>query len=179
METMAQKLAGFEGYLSPTEVQTKVDEAVAAAKPADDDTDGTITQEQVDKQISDAMAQRDAVEASMVSRSEKLEADGFTLTDERKSHLATFAADEAGDKAFSAWLAGLKTAQIAMLKDLDARDIDPTACIKAAWPCMNGMNDSGYTALVASRGSESPTFSPSMPSAGDLPGGDGDFKRVM
>jgi len=181
IETMTQEIAGFKGFLSPSEVQVKVDEAVAAAKgaaPTGDEGD-LITQKQVDTQIKDAMAQRDAVEASMVSRSEKLESDGFTLTDERKSHLATFTADEAGNVAFNAWLADLKTAQVAMLKDLDAKDIEPTDNIKAAVACLNGINDSGYTALVASRGSDPPTFTPSMAAAGDFPSGDGDFKRVM
>jgi len=180
IETLAQEIAGFKGFLSPSEVQVKVDEAVAAAKgtaPAGDVD--MLTQEQVDKQISDAMAQRDAVEASMVSRSEKLETDGFTLTDERKSHLATFTADEAGDTAFNAWLADLKTAQAAMLRDLDTRGIEPTDAIKAAVACLNGIGDSGYTALVASRGSEPPAFTPSMAASGDAPSSPGNFKRVM
>ncbi len=181
IETMTQEIAGFEGYLSPSEVKAKVDEAVAAVKPADDVGDDLLTQDQVQTQIDESHAKRDAIEASLVSRSEKIVAEGFTLTDERKSHLATFAVDEAGNKEFTTWLTGLKTAQVAMLKDLDLKGIETTDKIKSAVACLNNMNESGYTALVAAQGAEAgPAFAPSLAASGDAgAGADGEFPRVM
>ena len=181
IETMTQEIAGFEGYLSPSEVKAKVDEAVAAVKPADDVGDDLLTQDQVQTQIDESHAKRDAIEAALVSRSEKIVAEGFTLTDERKSHLATFAVDEAGNKEFTTWLTGLKTAQVAMLKDLDSKGIETTDKIKSAVACLNNMNESGYTALVAAQGAEAgPAFAPSLAASGDAgAGADGEFQRVM
>ena len=183
IEVLAQEIAGFDGYLSPTDVKAKVDAAVAAAAAGNDDGDkNLLTPEQVDGKISDgindAMAARDAIEASMTSRSEKLVADGFVLTDERKSHLATFTADEAGDKAFATWVKDLKTAQAAMIADLKSKDVEITDAMESAVACLDDIKGSGYTALVASYVPKT-GFNPSLLSTGDdvdsEPGG---FKRV-
>ena len=179
-----ETIAGYEGFLSPTEVQAKIDEAVAAAKADPGDGDGTkdmLTPEQVDEKINDAMAARDAIEASMKSRSESLVADGFVLTEERKGMLATFTADEAGDNAFAARIKTLKTDQAAMLKDLEDKGVEISDSIKSAVACLNGKGDSGFAALVASHGSSPGTqFSPSLgssePTGSTEPG---DFQRVM
>ncbi len=179
-----ETIAGFNGYLSPTEAQAKVDEAVAAAKAAANDgagdTKDLLTPDQVKTQIDEAMAKRDAIEASMKSRSETLITAGFVLTEERKATLAEFTADDAGDKAFAAWVNTLKTDQATMLKDLESRGVEISDPIKKAVACLNSKSDSGFTALMASHGAQPESrFSPSMDPAGD--GGsavEGEFKRV-
>ena len=178
-----ETIAGYEGFLSPTEVQAKIDEAVAAAKADPGDGDGTkdmLTPEQVDEKINDAMAARDAIEASMKSRSEQLVADGFVLTEERKTMLATFTADKAGDQGFTDWVKGLKTEQAAMIKDLESRGVEITDPIKSAVACLNSKADSGFAALMASHGaaSDTPPFNPSLGAAGDDSDDPEKFARV-
>ncbi len=177
VEAHVATIAGFAGYLSPTEVQAKIAEAVAAIKPAD--TKDLLTREQADKMIADSNAARDAIEEAMTTRSEALVANGFVLTEERKSHLTTFAADEAGNTAFTAWLTSLKTAQAAMLADLAGKGIEASDSIKAAVACLNDKGDSGFTALVASHVEPAVGFNPSMPVVGDAPLGDGNLQGVM
>jgi len=188
IDAHVETIAGFEGFLSPTEVQAKIAAAVAeaAAVPGDEDGDkDLLTPAQVDEKISDgisdAMAARDAIEASMKSRSEKLVADGFVLTEERKTMLATFTADEAGDTAFAVWVKTLKTEQATMLKDLEKKGVEISDSIKSAVACLNSQADSGFAALVASHSDQQDTaFNPSFPAGGDsLSGEEGEFPRVM
>ena len=127
------------------------------------------------------MAERDAIEASMKSRSEALVEAGFALTEERKQTLAEFKADDSGDKAFATWIAGLKTEQAAMLRDLAGKGVDVTDSVKAAVACLNNRNESGYTALVAmnAKPEESHTFNPSLSHGIASSLGTEDFPRVM
>ncbi len=180
-----ETIAGFNGYLSPAEAQAKVEEAVATAiadakKGAGDDTKNLLTPDQGQALIDDAMAKRDALEASMKSRSEALVAGGFVLTEERKASLTEFTADEAGDQAFATWIKALETEQAVMLKELESKDVEITAPIKAAVACLNSKSDSGFTALMASHGAQPESrFSPSMDPSGDVADDElGKFKRV-
>ncbi len=183
IDVHVETIAGFEGFLSPAEVQAKIDAAVAEVTAntggGGDDKD-LLTREQVDEKINDAMAARDAIESAMKSRSAQLIADGFPLTDERKNTLATFSADKDGDQAFSAWIKTLKADQATMLQALDDEGVDVTDPIKSAVACLNNQADSGYAALVAAHGIKRDTFSPSLGATGDgVSHEDGEFSRVM
>ena len=181
IDTLTEEVATRKDFVSPTDMQTKIDAAVAEAKaaalPAGDDT-AAMTQDDVNKQIDAAMAERDAIELAMTTRSESLVADGFTLTEERKTMLATFTADAAGDTAFTDWIKNLKVEQASMLKVLDEKGIETTDALKSAVACLNNKADSGFTALIASHSTpaQEQTFSPSLTSAigssdaGETPG---------
>jgi hypothetical protein len=175
----ATTIAGFEGFVSPTELAAKIAEAVAAAKPVDDPAgDKPITQDDVDAQIATAMKARDHADATLATRCAQMESADFVLTDERKESVSAFEATPEGDKAFATWMKGLQDNQVAMLAELKAKDVEVTDSIKTAVAHIDSVKDSGFKALVASHAVAASNFNPSMPAAGDVTDGK-NFNRVM
>ncbi len=172
IEALNETVAGFEGFLSPADVQTKIDEAIAAATagaaPVDKDL---FTKEQMDEQVQTAvqtaMDAKAAIEATIKSRGEELVANGFVLTAERETSLAAFTVDATGDVAFKSWLTQLKANQKAMLEDVKKAGVEVTEPIKSALAHLDCKEDSGFTALMASCGQ--PEFSPSLEAGGGSP----------
>jgi len=169
-KTEEQVRGEYAKHLSPEDHQKAVNVAVTKAL-ADAGKDNLFTEEQlnskVQKAVDDILKARDLAEGVAKVRGEKIKAEGFTLTKDRKSHIATFAVDEAGDTAFTAWVKKLKDNQSEMLEALKAENIEVTDNIKAALACVNSKEDSGFVALIASQGgSEQKIFTPSMGAGG-------------
>lgn len=171
IDDQAATIAGFDGYLSPEQVKTKVAEAVAAAAKSPETTGEPVTQEQIDKKIADgvqvALDTQAAVADAAKSRGEALVTKGFVLTPERETALATFAVGDDGDKLFNAWLAQLAANSKDMEKAVEEAGIEVTESLKAAMAHIDSKNDSGFAALVASQKDAQPTFAPSLASAGN------------
>lgn len=166
-----QVRAEFAEYISPADHKKAVDDAVKAAL-AEADKGNLFTEDQlktkIDEAVQEALDKRDASESAAIVRGERLVAEGFNLTQDRKNHIATFAVSEEGDKSFEAWVTELKANNIAMIKALEKAGIDVDDNIKSALAHINSINDGGFGALVASRGHNNiPTFSPSMSTEGD------------
>lgn len=162
----------FEGWLSPADVKTKQDEAVAAAL-AEAGHENLITPEQLNDQVQqavkDALDARSAAEAAAVLRGKQLQTEGFVLTDERVARVATFVIGDDGDKKFAAWMVELKADQVDMLKAIEAAGVEVNDQIKAALAHVNNKNEAGFAAVVAAHGKTAPQsqFAPSLPLGGD------------
>lgn len=166
--------AEYTDHLSPDDHKKALDNAVAAAL-AEADKGNLFTEDQlkskIDEAVQEALSNREIADTAAVTRGEKLVDAGFALTQERKSHIATFAVGEEGDKAFNAWIDQLKADQASMIKELEKAGIEVDDNIKSALAHINSVKDSGFGALIASRGHDnSPPFTPSMESSGDEAG---------
>jgi len=169
-EEKSEIASKYKDYVSKEDADKMVTEAVTAALKAEEgdgnmgdkitkDEASALAKEEVDK----AMATRDKEDAALASRSEQLEAGGFTLTPERKEVIAAIPSTDEGDKAFSSYLEGLVAGRTEMKKELKGSGIDiEDKGVQAALASVDNAKSTAFSAVKAALSLGGGAFSPTL-----------------